>query len=182
MFCFVPHFPQPSLKNSPECPLPFWKVKVKHAYLSQYYILYVNSEQIYFIYAPYSGAVGHEIVDVPKGIVTRSFNNADKRRHLKIWLEVCLENDGRRRGLVILNSLLTLKKRLIISNFQSNEPYPKFIRPPIRWKLHIPSGHNLQPLSPGSERLLQFWRPFYMISRPFWTGIRKQRTSHFQLN
>ena len=60
----------------------------------------------------------------------------------KFWLNVFGEKVGGRGGLVALKSLSTIKKGSRPLNFQSNEPFFKFLRE-ISIKTNMPPGHNL---------------------------------------
>ena len=65
---------------------------------------------------------------VIKDIICRTFNYGEQNGYLKILIRCVWRNGGCGRGLVALQSLLTIKKGTNPFNVQSNELFSKFLR------------------------------------------------------
>jgi hypothetical protein len=63
-----------------------------------------------------------------KDPTTGIFNHVEQNGYLKIWLDLFGEKVGVRGGVVALQSLSIIKKGTSPLNFQSNEPFLKFLR------------------------------------------------------
>ena len=94
---------------------------------------------------------------------------------------------GKRRGgggknLQLL--LMTLKKVRRIFNFQSNEPSPKLIRPPLTYNLTCPPGtlYNICPRILRGGGLFYPWSFFNIVFGLFWTKgyIKKFGRTHLE--
>ena len=78
-------------------------------------------------YNPCLGSCGGRGV-ILKDIISGTFNYAEQKDSLKIFIGCVWENDGRGRGLVALQSFSTIKTSSIPFSFQSNKPYSKLLR------------------------------------------------------
>ena len=62
-----------------------------------------------------------------KDLISRTFCNVEQNGYLKILIGCVWGKGGRERGIVALKSLSTIKKGTSPFNFQSNEPFLKFL-------------------------------------------------------
>ena len=66
-------------------------------------------------------------VVILKDIISKLLNCFKENGYFKILIGCVWENGGRGRGLVALQSLLTIRRGTSSLNFQSNEPFLKFL-------------------------------------------------------
>ena len=88
-----------------------------------------------FLYIPYFSP-GHNLYLLPWGLwgggfilenmISRPFNYLKQNCYLKILIRSVWENGGRRRGLVALQSLLTIKRALSVSIFNRVSSFRSF--------------------------------------------------------
>jgi hypothetical protein len=89
----------------------------------------------------------------------------------KLWLNVFVEMVGAWERLITLHSRSTIKKRNL--NFHSNEPYWNFFNN-FLYKPYMPPGHNLQPCTEGSDRVMILKDLISLNFGLYWTKLITQ--------
>ena len=93
-----------------------------------YLVFFIDNPLAFFLVKSKFMFCSWEGMGVVKDVILRPYNYAEQNDYLKPLIWCVLGIDGRRSGVVALQSLFINKKGTSPFNFQSNEPFSKFLR------------------------------------------------------